>query len=166
MSLANKIGRSKAKAALAQANVANATLPPDAEQRISDLEDVAHWHTNKTALDKVRGFSSFNFFGDGFGVSLATKTANYTLTTQDHTILSDATAGNITLTLPNPTLCYDTVNLASIKYSIAKIDSSAFTVTIAPYATETIGGDSSFVLGYQNEVLSLVTDGTNWYIGD
>lgn len=156
--------QSKAKAALALTNPANSVLPASAETRIAALEAVDHWHTNLTQLDKVGGFSSFNFFSDGRGVSLSTKTANYTLTTQDSVILGDATSGNISITLPDPSLCYSGTYLASVIFDICKIDSSANTVTILPYASETIAGDSSFALAYQNEVLSLVTDGTNWYL--
>ena len=70
----------------------------------------------------------------------------------------------INFTLPNPSSCYDGANLASIVYNVSKIDISANTVTILPYATETIGGNVSLVLAAQNEAIELVTDGTNWYI--
>lgn len=166
MSLSRRLGKSKAKAALALSNPVNATLPLDAEARLQALEAIDHWHTNLTQLDKVRGFGSWNFFSDGAGVSIVTKTSNYNITTRDTVVLGDATSGSITLTLPNPTLCYDTINLASIKLSISKIDSSGNSVVIAPYATETIAGDTSFSLLYINEVLSLVTNGTNWYFCD
>ena len=158
--------RSKAKAALALVNPANAILPADAESRLQALEAIDHPHSNLTQLDKVRGKSNFTYFADGTGVRTVTKTTNYTLTTQDAVILGDATSGNIIITLPSPTLCYDAVGFGSIVYNISKIDSSANTVTIAPYASETIAGDTSFVLAYQNEVLSLVTNGVNWYLRD
>lgn len=166
MSISRVFGKSKAKAALALSNPANATLPLDAEARFQALEAIDHWHTNLTQLDKVVGYGGFSYFNDGTGVTLKTKTANYTLTTFDAVVLCNATSGAITITLPNPSTCYDSTNLASIVYNVSKIDSSANAVTIAPYASETIGGDTSFVLAYQNEVLTLVTNGTNWYIKD
>ena len=46
MSIYRKLGKSKSKAALALLNPANATLPTDAEARISALEAVDQWHTN------------------------------------------------------------------------------------------------------------------------
>jgi len=156
-------GKNKAKAALALSNPANAILPADAESRLRALEAIDHPHSNLTQLDKVRGKSNFTYFADGTGVKIATKTANYTLTTQDAVILGNATSGSITITLPNPTLCYDSVGLGSIVYSIVKIDSSVNTITISPYSSETIVGLASFIMDYQNEVLSLVTDGINWY---
>ena len=164
MGLGRILGKSKAKAALALSNPANAILPADAETRISALESGTHTHANKTQLDKIKGFGSWNFFGDGTGVSLVTKTGDYTLTTTDSMILGDATTVNINFTLPNPSSCYDGANLASIVYNVSKIDISANTVTILPYATETIGGNVSLVLAAQNEAIELVTDGTNWYI--
>lgn len=96
--------------------------------------------------------------------NVATKTISYTVALDDNVILGDATAAPIVLTLPDPA----TANTAgkSYRFSLSKIDASVNTVTIAPFASETIGGDSSFVLLSQNEILSLVTDGTNWYLGD
>ena len=164
--MAKILARSKAKAALALTNPSNSTLPVDAETRISALEAVDHWHTNKTALDIIKNYNNWIFSGNGIGVNVETKTANYTLTTLDSVILGDATSGNITITLPDPATCYDSTNKASIVYNISKIDNTANTVTISPYASETIAGDSSFALELQNEVISLITDGTNWWLKD
>lgn len=158
--------QSKAKAALALVNPANSVLPIDAEARISALEAIDHPHSNLAQLDKVSGFGSWNYFSDGVGASLVKKTSTYSITTQDSIVLCDATTSSFTVTLPNPSLCYDGVYLASIVYNISKIDSSSHTVTIAPYAGETIAGDTSFVLVAQNEVITLCTDGINWFLKD
>lgn len=157
---------SKAKAALALTNPANATLPVDAETRISALEGDSHTHTSLTALNKINGYGNFIFSGDGIGVSIVTKTGNYTLTTADSVILCNATSGSFTITLPAASTCYDPTNLASIVYNISKIDSSANTVTIDGNGSETIGGELTFDLIAQNEVLTLVTNGSNWYLKD
>ena len=164
MSGMRKLGRSKAKAALALINPANAVLPADAETRISALEAIDHWHTNLTQLDKVRGYSGFTFFGDGRGLSFIVKTSDYTILTTDSGIICDSTSGNIVLTLPNPTLCFDSTNFASIIYDIHKVDSSVNTVTILPYASETIAGESKIVLTRKNENVEIATDGTDWLV--
>lgn len=155
---------SKAKAALALANPVNATLPADAEARFQALEAIDHWHENKTALDLVRNYSNFAFFGDGRGLSITSKTANYTINTGDSGIICDATSGNITLTLPSPSTCYDSTNLASIIFDIHKVDSSSNHVIVVPSASETIGGESKIVLTRYNENIELATDGTNWFV--
>ena len=100
------------------------------------------------------------------GVSIVTKTANYTILIDNEVILCDATSGIMTITMPSPSSAYSSTYLSSRTYNISKIDSSGNVVTIVPSASETIGGGSSFVLAYQNEALSLVTDGTNWYLKD
>lgn len=157
-------GKSKAKAALARVTTVNATLPVDAEQRISALELVDHWHTNKTQLDKVRGYGNFTFFSDGRGLSFIQKDVDYTLTTSTSGIVCDATLGNITLTLPSPSSCFDSVNLASIIYDIHKLDGSVNTVTISPSGTETIAGYDRVVLSRRDENVEIATDGTNWLV--
>ncbi len=164
MSGLRKLGKSKAKAALALVNPTNAILPLDAETRISALEAVDHWHTNLTALDKVRNYSGFTFFSDGRGLSFVQKTANYTIATTDSGVVCDATGGNITLTLPSPSLCFDATNFASIIFDIHKSDNSTHTVTIVPSSTETIAGEDKIVLTRKNENVEIATDGTNWLI--
>lgn len=101
-----------------------------------------------------------------FRIAVTTKTANYTATLTDRVILCDATSGNITITLPDPATCYNTLYSSSVWFSISKIDTSSNTVTIAPFNTETIAGQSSVDLIYDNEVVSILTDGTNWYLRD
>jgi len=100
------------------------------------------------------------------GIPIVTKTANYTVAVDDEIILGDSTSGDIVITLPSPSSAYDSTYLASRTYNISKIDSSSNTVTISPSVSETIAGDSSFVLLYQNEALTLVTDSINWFIKD
>lgn len=162
--MAKMFRQSKAKAALALVNPVNATLPADAEARFTALEAVDHWHDNKTALDIIRKFSNFIFFGEGRGLTMALKTANYTLTTSDSGVVCDATSGEITLTLPSPSTCYDSTNLASIIFDIHKADTSSNNVIIVPNASETIGGESKIVLTRYNENVELATDGTNWFV--
>ena len=70
-------------------------------------------------------------------------------------ILADASGGAITITLAAP--------LKGEKVTVKKIDSSTNAVTIVPNGSETIDGSSSYTLASQNEHVSLVSDGTNWY---
>ena len=89
--------------------------------------------------------------------SVATKTANYTLTTSDEVILADATGGALTLTLPT---AVGNTNL----YTIKKIDSSSNTATITTSSAQTIDGGGTAVVKVQYASVNLVSNGSNWYI--
>ena len=72
--------------------------------------------------------------------------------------LMDATSGNLTVTLP-------TANSAVGRdIDIKKIDSSANTVTIDGNGSETIDGNSGIVISSQHNSLTMVSDGSNWFI--
>ena len=74
----------------------------------------------------------------------------------DHTKLCDCTSNAITVNL-------DAAN-PGIQYIIKKIDSSANAVTIAASGAETIDGAASITLPSQYQSVTLVCDGTNWFI--
>jgi hypothetical protein len=81
--------------------------------------------------------------------------ANYTITTDDRTILADASAGPVTIELPLPD---------SGPYYVKKIDSSLNYVTITTPALETIDGATSFALECEDESVRLEPDGSDWFI--
>lgn len=89
-------------------------------------------------------------------LSIRTVTANYGTLETDETILVNATAGTVTVTLPaTPTI--------GKKYNVKKIDSTANTVSVNGNGhnidgTATVSG----TLPYQGWVLQY--DGTNWFI--
>jgi hypothetical protein len=75
----------------------------------------------------------------------------------NRTILVDATAGSVAVTL-----------LPASKFrrkilSVKKIDSSANTVTVTPNGTEEIDGASSKVLTSQYDKVTIHSDGANWW---
>lgn len=92
----------------------------------------------------------------GLKTSIVTKTANYTATTSDHTILADASAGPLTITLPSASTA------ANQEIVVKKIDSSANVVTVDPNASETWDGASNKVLSTQYAVANGQCDGSNW----
>ena len=99
------------------------------------------------------------FTGDGAYETLKTvsKTANYTIV--DETFLKgDATSASITLTLPAA------ADLGDTPIHIKKIDSTANTVTIDANGTETIDGDLTVVITDQYTTITVVSDGTDWWI--
>lgn len=89
--------------------------------------------------------------------AVATKTANYTLTTEDDIIKADATSGAITMTLP-------TAVGAKKMYCVKKIDSTSNAVNVATTSAQTIDGSSSIAITVQNTALTFVSDGANWII--
>ena len=91
-------------------------------------------------------------------ISVVTKTATYTATSDDDTILCDATSGAITVNLPTA------VGISGKKYDIKKIDSTSNSVTIDPDGTETIDGETTIVIIGENDNYTIQSDGTNWRI--
>ena len=85
-------------------------------------------------------------------------TTPYTATVTDFFLLVDATVGNITLNLPAA------VGSEGKEYIIKKIDATANTVIIDPDGAETIDGAATKTLSSQWQSLSVVSDGTSWYV--
>ena len=91
-------------------------------------------------------------------LSITTKTATYTATASDHTILCNNTGGAITINLPAAAGCSGRV------YVIKKISGILLNVTIDPNASETIDGVLTRVLTTQYESIIIQCDGTSWFI--
>lgn len=84
--------------------------------------------------------------------------------TIDQNLLCNATTASFTVTLPDPTLYFNSVLETSKKIAITKTDTSLNVITISPFASELIVGESSQTLELQGEVLNFITDGTNWWL--
>ena len=82
--------------------------------------------------------------------------ASDTLVDTDHTTLCDCTSNAITINLPTA--------VAGLRYEIKKIDSSSNAVTIDGFGSETIDGGLTAVINTQYESVTIVSDGTNWFI--
>lgn len=91
-------------------------------------------------------------------VAVVTKIANYTLTANDCVVLADASAGNLTLTLPAAN------TVSGIQYNLKKIDATGAVVTIEANAAETIDGELQQAISNQYTSMTIVSDGTNWHI--
>jgi hypothetical protein len=94
----------------------------------------------------------------GFSIAITSKTANYTATVNDSVILCDATSAGFTITLPA------SATNTGRKYVIKKTDTSANTVTIDGNASETIDGATTVNIGTQYQSITIVCDGSNWWI--
>jgi hypothetical protein len=97
--------------------------------------------------------------GGSVGTAIVTKTANYSASGNDYTILCNNTAGAIQISLPTATGCAGRI------YVIKKISPAGNNVTIAGYnGTETIDGNTTYSLVPQYSNLMIQSDGTSWWI--
>ena len=89
---------------------------------------------------------------------ITTKTTTYTATVSDDFINADATSGAFTITL------FTAVGNSGAKIYIKKIDSSANAITVDADGSETIDDVLTQILTSQYDAITLVSDGTEWWI--
>lgn len=90
--------------------------------------------------------------------TISVQTTNYTAgSTQSEYILVNSSVGAVTVTLPTATSNKNA-------YSIKKTDSSANNVTAATTSSQTIDGGSTAVLRVQYVSVTLISDGSNWFV--
>jgi hypothetical protein len=103
---------------------------------------------------------AFNF--DAFVADIDQKTSTSSIsdpTDSEKLVLTDATAGAITLTMPDP------VAAVGKKILVKKIDASANIVTIQPHASENFVDDvdyDSIALEFTGDQIVLTSDGIDW----
>lgn len=98
--------------------------------------------------------------GGAIYAPITTKTANYTATADDHTILCDATAASFTITLP---AAASVTGLILVIKKIAPA-AAANTVTIDANGAETIDDAATQVIAKRYDSLTIQSDGTEWWI--
>ena len=76
----------------------------------------------------------------------------------DYLIIADATAGAITLSLPPAALVPGRI------YAFKRINSGANAVIVDGYASETIDGSATHTLTPQWNALTIMSNGTAWFI--
>ncbi len=87
--------------------------------------------------------------------TLRTVTANYTVVASDSTVLVDATAGAVAITLPTAS------SVAGMKLRVSKIDASANAVTFVPAAGDSIRSTdvAQLTMTVRDDDLVLLSDG-------
>lgn len=88
----------------------------------------------------------------------STKTSNYTIGATDTVIFANATSGNVTITLPTAS------STSGYRFYVKRIDSSSNTCAVARSGSDTIDGQTSVSLDLQYTSLTIVSDGSAWYI--
>jgi hypothetical protein len=91
--------------------------------------------------------------------SVTTTTHNETATSGEKIILIDAATAGGTVTVNLPTAVGN-----KAKIHIKKTDAGANTIIIDGSGGETIDGSVTFPIYFQNQSLTLVSNGTNWFI--
>lgn len=97
------------------------------------------------------------------GVPIINVDEDAKLSAATQTVLVDATSGDINITLPSPSQCFN--DNRSFSIAIHKIDTTANVVTILPNDSESVVGETSQTLELDGEIYNFITDGTNWYLG-
>jgi len=88
----------------------------------------------------------------------STKSSGYTISTTDTVIFANAASGAVTITLPLAS------GVAGYRFYVKRTDSSANACAVGVSGSDTIDGQSSITLSAQYMSLTLVSDGSAWYI--
>ena len=94
----------------------------------------------------------------GGAIDVATVTTSTTLTTSNDVVLVNASSNAVTITLPAASA------KTGQRYDIKKIDGSTNAVTVDANDSETIDGATTQVLNIEYETMTLISNGTAWYI--
>ena len=98
------------------------------------------------------------------GISAYKISENILVKSADYAInpISDSyinASGTTTITLPNPALAV----VAGHRYTVRKSDVAGTVVTVTPFSG-TIAGESSYPLTAQGEFVTVMSDGTNYFV--
>lgn len=91
-------------------------------------------------------------------MATSTKTSNYTITGTDVVVFANAASGNVTVTLPTAS------SFTGYRFYVKRIDSSANSCTIARSGSDTLDGQTSISLDLQYTCLTVISNGSTWYI--
>lgn len=107
--------------------------------------------------ESIEAWNLIRALNDRLPHQVVTKTATYTATEDDQTILADATGAAFTVTLPTP------VGIKGKTYTVKRLNAGANAVTIGT-AAGLIDGAATQALAAQYAKLTMVSDGTNWQV--
>jgi hypothetical protein len=94
----------------------------------------------------------------GAAVPIVAKTADYLVTTSDHTILVDATSDDVDITLP------DAADVTGRVVVIKRTDDSANVVRVVAQAGEDIDANQHYFLSDRWDSITVQSYGDNWYV--
>ena len=120
-----------------------------------DGDNMYNANTGNVGIGTTSPASTIDIQGS-MGLKLTTITSATTLN-QTHNVVLCST-GSYTVTLPAA------ADNTGRVYSIKNIDSDCDDITIAVNSTETIDGSATYVLDSYNNVVRIISDGSNWFI--
>ena len=129
----------------------NGNLTIGTNQNDNRFENVT---INGTLTDNAQG----TYFGDSCKPLVRTITAATATTNYQRVNLCNAASNNIVITLQAAS------NQRGIVYNFKKTDATANTITLDANGTETIDGQLTQVIPSQWDNLTIVSDGSNWFI--
>lgn len=137
------------------------TLTPQSALPSNSVEGMI-WYSDGTANTEglyVYKDGAHRLINTGAGSSnITTKTAAYTATITDDVILVDSTSAAFTVTLPAASTATGKI------LRIVKIDSTENVVTLDGDSTETINNQTTFEVSGEFSSVSIVSDGTEWWV--
>lgn len=86
------------------------------------------------------------------------KSANYTITDIDEIIVCDASAGNVTITLPSA------IGRQGKVYTVKSKTLGSFSLIVATTSSQLIDGQASLIYTASYECHAILSDGANWLI--
>lgn len=106
----------------------------------------------------INGYAALTFVPGGWG-KIVTKTANYTATTDDSTILVNAASGPVAVALPSAASAF--INGVGQILTVKKIDSSGNAVSLT---APNIDGSGNIQIINQNSIAQVQTNGSSWFV--
>jgi hypothetical protein len=100
----------------------------------------------------------FDITGNNLLSNIKTVTGNYSMSISDGVILSNSPSANLTLTLPLAS------NIPGKYIDIKKIDAGGFQLIVTPQGGNLIDNQSSQVITDQYNSMTLISDGSNFWI--
>lgn len=149
-------GKKLAKAALAKSNTVQADLSGISGETVAKLSSLSQslgvTYDGNNNVDNNSTNNRLDALESSVGTTVITANANYTVVSGDGIILASNSA---IITLPSP--------VSGVQVKIKKLDATD-KIVIATPLSETIDGEDEIWISTQYESITVVTDGTNWYI--
>jgi hypothetical protein len=106
----------------------------------------------------LNGANSMIQVAGAIATAVTSKTAAYTLTASDATVLGDTTSGAFTLTLPTA------VGITGRIYTVKRGNGGSNNLMVSGTSAQTFDGATTKTLGAQYAALTVQSDGANWQI--
>lgn len=109
--------------------------------------------------------TALGFGGVAGNINVVTTASNYNITVANHTVICDTSGGAIGVNLPTTASAWTAASSESQMFTIKRKTTDTNKVTVTPSGVETIDGNTAYdLLGPSQSSISVVTDGTSWFV--